>query len=384
MKSIVLPFEVKSPLLRRLILIFLLSWMASYSIYTSYYKAYAVEQYERYQAHIAGNSMFFNPWQYRVLCPLLIQGLYEVADATVYKVVEVKGINLPVQGNVDDKNANTKKLLESLRDPEFVKHTLVFLGFRFLQGILVLILAYHYLAVFVKSNNLRWLALIIITLATGNGVVDSDLTFNTYADIIFYLLAGLVIAKKMNDWWIVPITIFGAMNRETSVFIPALYFFSRVDWSVWPNFLKTFFSDRKAVMVTAVCAVVYVSIFVSIRAYYGYQPQQTWRVGPGWPMFKLNMLGSASVKTYSEFFGVFAFFPLWALFVLKQADYRLKVFFWVLVPVWFALHIFTAIAFQTRLFLVPTLLVIIPIVFEYIDRSFINPISSRTALQQGG
>src|ERR1700754_1997770 len=101
MKGIALPFEVKSPLLRRLILIFLLCWMASYSIYTSYYKAYAVEQYERYRAHIAGNSMFFNPWQYRVLCPVLIEGIYEVFDATVYKVVPVKGINLPVQGNVD-------------------------------------------------------------------------------------------------------------------------------------------------------------------------------------------------------------------------------------------------------------------------------------------
>ena len=91
MKGITLPFEVKSPLLRKLILIFLLCWMASYSIYTSYYKAYAVEQYERYKAHIEGHSMFFNPWQYRVLCPLLIEGIYEVFDNTVYKVVEVKG-----------------------------------------------------------------------------------------------------------------------------------------------------------------------------------------------------------------------------------------------------------------------------------------------------
>jgi hypothetical protein len=122
-------------------------------------------------------------------------------------------------------------------------------------------------------------------------------------------------------------------------------------------------------MITALCAVVYISIFAAIRMYYGYQPQSTWRVGPGWPMFKLNMLGSASVKTYSEFFGIFAFFPLWALFVLRRSEYHLKVFFWTLVPVWFALHIFTAIAFQTRLFLVPTLLVIIPIVFYSIDRN---------------
>ena len=161
----------------------------------------------------------------------------------------------------------------------------------------------------------------------GNSVVDSDLSFNTYLDVILYLWAGLVIMKNLNGWWILLITLLGALNRETSVFIPAMYFMSKADWAFWPNMSKVFFGNRKALVVTFVCAIAYVAIFFGLRLYYGTQPLEAWRVGPGWPMIKLNKLSRASVKTYMEFFGVFAFLPIWAVFVLKYTDTRLKILF---------------------------------------------------------
>ncbi len=366
--SIELPFEVRQPWLRRLIFVILIGWMATYSIYTSYYRAYAVDTYERFLEHRAGKSMFYNPWQYRLLCPVVIDGIYHALDATVFSVVNIKGMNVQMQGNLQDKNPNTIKLMGMLKDPEFVKHTLVFLGFRFVEDVVVLFLVYFYLSVFVTNVRLKWLALILVTLAMGNSVVDSDLTFNTYMDVIVYLSAGLVIVKNLNYWWIPVITIVGALNRETSVFVPALFFFSRADWTKFPSIWKTFIADRKAFIVTAISTVLYLSIFFGIRAYYGTKPLETWRVDPGLPMLKLNLFSASALKTYMEFFGVFAFFPIWAVFVLKDADRRLKIFFWAMVPAWFGLHLYTAIGFQSRLFLVPTLLVIIPIVFEYIDR----------------
>jgi hypothetical protein len=368
MTRIDLPFEVRPVWARRLILVVLISWMATYSIYTSYYKAYGVDTYERFLDHRAGHSMFFNPWQYRLLCPLVIDGFYQALDVTVFPILNVKGFNIALQGNTTDKNANTIKLMTLLKDPTFVKYTIVFLGFRFFEDVLILVLAYAYLGVFISSVRLRWLALVLITLAMGNSVVDSDLTFNTYMDVIVYLCAGLVIVKQLNYWWIVALTVVGALNRETSVFIPAIFFFAKADWSALPSFRKTFFSERKVFWVTACATILFLAIFFSIRAYYGFRPLETWRVGPGWPMLKLNLFSASAVKTYMEFFGVFAFLPIWAIFVLKRADARLKILFYTMVPAWFALHLYSAIGFQTRLFLVPTILVIIPIVFEYIDR----------------
>jgi hypothetical protein len=369
MLNIQLPFDVSSSWLKRVLIIIIFSWMATYSIYTAFYRAKAVDTYTRFLDHRAGRSMFFNPWQYRVLCPVLVEGLYQAMDHTVFSIFPVHGIVLNLQGNISDKNENTLQLMNQLRDPEFVKHTIVFLIFRFLENILVFLLAYHYLAIFITNVRVRWLALIFVALAMGNTVVDSDLTFNTYMDVIVYLAVALVIMKNLNYWWVILLTIVGSLNRESSVFIPAIFFLSKVNWPSWPNFSATFFSDKKLFWITSLSVVLYFSIFFSIRAYYGYRPLETWRVGPGWPMLKLNLFSPPALKTYMEFFGLFAFLPIWAVAVLKDADKRLQILFLALVPAWFGLHLYSAIGFQTRLFLVPTILAILPIVFENVDKS---------------
>jgi len=365
--SIKLPFQVANKWLRIFLLVLVVGWMAAYPIYTSYYKANAVEQYERFKAHMAGNSMFFNPWQYRILCPLLIEGIYQTLDHTVFQVVPIKGIHLNLPGDNNDKNNVTQKLIQNLSNPEFVKYTLVFVAFRFAQDVLVLWLMYVYLATFVRNETLIWLALVLLTLFMGNSVVDSDLTFNTYMDITVYLLAALVIVKNLSAWWIVPITIIGALNRETSILIPAMYFCAKTDWKQWPGIGKILFGNMQLFVVTAVSYILFVGIFVAIRNYYGYAPASTWRMAPGIPMLRMNMFSPVSVKSYMELFGVFAILPLWSLMIFRRMDYNLRVLFIVIVPVWFVVHLSSAIAYQTRLFLVPTVLVFIPGVLAYIE-----------------
>ena len=345
--------------------------MSFYPIYTSFYKAYAIEQYERHMAHMAGHSMFFNPWQYRVLCPMLVEGIYQVLDHTVFTLVDFS-FNLSLPGGTAGKNDVTQKLVTSMQNPEFVKYNIVFVGFRFLENLVVFWLVFQFLSHFVKNYPLKLIAILLLALFMGNSVVDSDYTFNTYMDIIVYLLAALVILQKYSIWWILPITIVGALNRETSILIPALAFCAKTDWKKWPNLGKILFEDRSLFGVTAISYVVFIVIFISLRVHYGYEPASTWRVPAGWPMLKLNLFSAASVKTYMEMFGVFGFLPVWSILLYRQMSPMLRIFFWVLVPVWFVIHIASAIGFQSRLYLVPTILVFMPAVFEYIEKTLVR------------
>lgn len=373
MNSLPWPDALRGPkarLLRLAIVLAVISWMAVYPIYCSYYKANAVDHYRRHLAHVAGNSMFFNPWQYRVLCPLMIEGTYWVFDHTVFALVPVKGIDLGLPGDKGDKNEVTRILIDNLKDPEFIKYTVVFLLFRFAQNVLLILLCFRYFSHFVKNKLLIVLGLLMAVLFMGNGVVDSDLTFNTYMDVTLYILAGLVLVNGYSAWWILLLTIAGALNRETALFIPVLYFFHQFKWAKWPDIVALFKANLNVIGLTAVCVVFFFGIFISIRVYYGFQPVSSWRVSTGWPMLKLNLFSAVSVKTYMEQFGVVAFLPLWALFVIKKMNPHLRIFFLTLVPAWFAIHFISAIAYQTRLFLVPVLLVLLPAVLESIERYY--------------
>ena len=363
--------------LRTLIVIAVVSWMAFYPIYSSYYKANAVDHYRRHMEHLRGNSMFFNPWQYRILCPEIIEGLYWVADHTVFAVVEIKGIDLNLPGDQADKNTVTQELVKQLKNPEFIKYTLIFVGFRFVQNVVLILLCYYYFSLFVRNKLLIVFGLMVAVLFMGNSVMDADFTFNTYMDITLYIAAGIVLVTGRSPLWIIALTIIGALNRETALFIPALYFFSRFSWTDWPSIPNLIRNNGRVIGITAVCAVCFVGIFVAIRAYYGLQPVSTWRVAAGWPMLKLNMLSSVSIKTYNELFGATGLTIIWSLLIYSKMSKDLKLFFLVLVPVWFILHLVTAIAYQARLFLVPVLLVLLPAVLEHIERSFTRIPNSR-------
>lgn len=362
----------KKTWVRNLLFVTILCWMAVYPIYTSFYKAHGVDQYRRHKMHIEGNSMFFNPWQYRILCPLIIEGMRWTADRTVYAVIDIKGVDLGLPGDVSSKNDSTKYLLESLKDPEFIKYTLIFLVFRFILNVALIILCFKYFSLFIKNQLLVALGLMIAVLFMGNGVVDADMTFNTYMDISLYILAGILIIQKSNPIWIIVVTIIGSLNRESSLFIPVLYFFANFNWTNWPSIPKLFGDNMKVIGFTSVAVVLFFAIFIGIRMYYGNQPVQTWRVSAGWPMLKLNLFSSVSVKTYMEFYGIMGFMLFWCILIWRSMSKYLKLFFLVLVPVWLAIHFGSAIAYQTRLFLIPTLLVILPAVLENLEQHYLK------------
>ncbi len=358
---------LKNRLLVALVVLLVVAWMAVYPIYTNYYKGLAIEQYERFLDWKAGKSMFFNPWQYRILCPVIVETLYQVFDHTVFAIFPIHAPEVNLPGSTSDKNPITQKMLMLSSNPEFIKYSVVFVLFRFLEHLLIFWLAFKYFSSFVKNQALVLLGVMLVPIFMGNGVMDSDLAFNSYMDVILYLWAGIMIVKGFSNWWLVPITVLGAFNRETSLLIPVIFFFSRVDWSNFkqvPAFLK---QNSNLLVVCTLSTVLFLTIFISIRTYFGYQPQTQWRVPAGPQMLKLNLLSGVSVKSYNEIFGVLGFLPIWCLFFFKGMSRNLKVFFLALIPVWFAVHFISVVAYQGRLFLVPCFLVFLPAVLEHID-----------------
>lgn len=342
-----------------------------YPVYRNYYNGLGMEQYERFKNFKAHNSMFFNPWQYRVLCPYMIEATYQVFDHTLFNLVDFSKVSVNPPQNSGEKNPVTQKLIEQSGNAEFFKYNIVFVLFRFLQHVAIFYLAFRYFRAFTSNRALAFLGIMLAALFMGNAVADSDLSFNTYMDVILYLSLGIVIVESLSYWWVVALTVIGAFNRETSLLIPVIFLASKVNFDLWPNVFKILFSNKKALWLTALSGVLFVIIFVSIRSYFGYRPPTVWRVPAGLPMLKLNLLSSVSVKTYMEMFGIFGVLPIWALSIFRQMNPHLKVFFITLIPIWFGIHLWSVVSYQSRLFLVPTLLVFIPAILERIEAHFV-------------
>ena len=348
--------------------------MSSYPVYRNFYYGRAILQYQRHVEFMNVQSRFHNPWQYRILTPLTVEAIKIVYDKTldrIYPIGEKLKITLPEGADPKD---STKELLTLAGNPDFIKYTMIYSGVRILQNVLIFLLSYILLAYFVKSNWLIFLGLIFISLALGNSVNDSDFTLHTYLDDILYLLAGIVILYKKNPWYIFLITLIGALNRETALLIPFLYTISIVNWQGWKenkfSLKKIPFPAFNQTAIIGLSLICFVGIFVAIRWYYGYQPQTQWKVPAGLPMLKLNLISLIAVKSYFEMIGAFSIIPLLCLYKFKSASPILKTWFIGIVPIWFLVHFVSVVAYQSRLFLVPTLIIFIPMLLEMIEKEY--------------
>lgn len=355
-----------------LFLFFCLSLMSLYPIYRNFYNGRAVLSYERHIALLEGRSEYYNPWQYRMLAPMMIEGMMWVYNHTVDKVYPIEEKFVYRHDATSEPTPETKEFLQLLQTKGALKYTIVMVLFRYLLNMAVFGLAFCLWRYFVKSNWLILLGLMFASLAMGNAVIASDLTFNTYLDNVFYLLAACIIVYRKDPRWLIPITVLGALNRETSMMIPFLYFVSRMDFSAFrlrPFRLSAIRFPRPGVWaLTAGLYVLFFAVFFSLRQYYGYRPPQVWKVPAGLQMVKLNLMSSVAVKAYFEMLGVFSVIPFLILYRFRAFPLLLRVWFLAIVPAWFAVHIYTVVTYQTRLFLVPTLVVLLPMILWLVEK----------------
>jgi hypothetical protein len=365
------PLLQKNNRIRTWFLCFCFALLSIVPIYRNFYYSNGLLTYERHRAVIEKRSEYYNPWQYRVLCPYAIEALMRIYNVTVDKVFPIeKKIHFTIENNTGTTD-ETDKFIKLMQTPGAMKYMIIFILFRFLEHLLIFYLAWRLWSYFVSSKWLIFLGITFLALALGNAVAVADLSFNTYMDIIFYLATANIIAYKKNPWLLVPITILAAFNRETSIMIPALYFISQADLSKFSFSPKTWkaivFPPKKVWFFTILLYALFFVIFTGLRLYFEYKPQQVWKAQAGLPMLKLNLFSAVGAKAYMELIGTYGVIPLIILYKLRSFPYLLRKWFLFLTPIWFAVHYISVVAYQTRLFMVPFAMIMMPMLLWLVE-----------------
>jgi len=170
----------------------------------------------------------------------------------------------------------------------------------------------------------------LISLSMGR-VGPSGFSLDRFNDTIFYLIAALIVLRG-RELWIPPLMVLAVANRETSIFIPTLI--------VARHGLRLF-SDprRRRPLIAALGAWLTAAVvYVGIHTYYGPRPrveESYW--GTAMVLRSLRMPGQIAF-----FFAAINLLPGLALISLRDVDPFLRRLFWLMVPLWFAIHVWAA------------------------------------------
>ena len=195
------------------------------------------------------------------------------------------------------------------------------------------------------------IGLSVLSWSMSLSLYNSDLSFNVFFDIAFYLLAGILILGRKYVW-LVLLMIPAALNRETSLLIPFMLFFAVRSNTAGEQ------DQRPGFIAAAVALGIFAIIFAGLRIYYGPQPFLT--ADGYYPGIGLLALNLGRWATWGQMAITLGVIPMLALFAYREWPRVLKVFFWVVVPVWFVAHFVGALVAESRLLLVPQALVFIP------------------------
>ncbi len=266
----------------------------------------------RHNAIIQGRS--FNPWQYRVLSEYVAEGFVRFLHF------------LKIQDSI----------------------SFGFISLRVLQNIAIFLLAF---ALYQKISNSKWIAFVgflLLASSMKNAFYDNDLSFNTYFDLIFYLLAMILILNR-KYYWVVLVTFFAALNRETSGLIPFLLLAALINepLPLWKKFLPFILSFG-----------VFAVVFLGLHFIYPNRPlyipyQQT----PGYQMLTYNVTREF---TWDQLYYTLGLIPIVGLLFIFQWPRLWQYFFLIMCPAWFAIHFVLSVVGETRLFLVPQAIIFIP------------------------
>ena len=258
-----------------------------------------------------------NPWQYRILADWVLEPVIQLFIAT----------------DVPTPRASA------------------YIAFRFLQCLLIFMVAGVYYRKLGLPLFANLFGLSALAWGMSYSLYNSDFSFNIFFDIAFYLIASILIMDRAFIW--IPLLMIpAAFNRETSALIPFLLIgFAYFDGRASRNM-------KQAIFFAAVSLGIFVAIFAGLRIYYG--EQQFLTADGYYPGIGLLVLNLSRIATWEQILITFGILPILAIFAYRAWPTSLKIFFWVMIPVWFGVHFFAALVAETRLLLVPLALVLIP------------------------
>lgn len=308
--------------------LFLILLMSSYVTYMHVTDSRSIDmgrQMDRHERIMEGDSEFFNPWQYRIFAPMLL-------EAFIYA-------------------SNSAYPGQYKEAPYLILH--------FIQLVLLFYLAlYFYQTLGLKNPYLLGAGLMLVCYSMAASVFRSDLSFNTYFDVAFYLLAAILILRKAY-FWVIPLAFFAALNRETSAFIPLMLLI--------PFTMKKSRDETQKLIAFGLSGLVFIIAFLGTRWYFGYQLA----VGINGMTSPLDYLkfNLTFFTLYPLMIGTLGIVPIIVILNLGKLDHlQLKAWFWTIVPAWFLIHFLKSNAMETRLFLVPHVLIFVPAFLWMLER----------------
>jgi hypothetical protein len=223
---------------------------------------------------------------------------------------------------------------------------LIFIALRLSQNAAIFALAASYFASFGFRHAVVNAGLAALAWSFCFANYNAGLAFDTYFDILFYLVAATLIVRGRYAL-VTLVALVAAANRETALLIPVLM-------AVADDGRPA----RRRLVLAAVTFLGQLAVIVAIRLAVGPQPL----ILPeghaaGTPLLAYNV---GRAVTWLNLGTTFLFVPFVAAFAWRRGPPRLRKAFVVIVPIWTVVHFVAAIVAETRLFLVPWVIVALP------------------------
>jgi len=297
----------------------------------------------RHQDMLKQEAFYYNPWQYRILSTYLLEGFIQLFSIISLPQF-ISGIDIP------QLDVNLSQHLPYI----VLKWIVLYMVFWSADK--------YYQALGLKHHFLRLTGIWLLAFVMYPVQFSAGLSLDIYLEVIFYLWAGWLIMHNRYVY-IIPLTIWAAFNRESSGFIPLMLGLCIIMnagsefnlLSIRRQQITFYLSRLSPFLMSVVC---YIAVFWGLRYYFGYPSPRS--VYGNVHLSEYLRWNISQPTTYIQLLRTFTVFPVLVIFTFRKWPATLKAWSWMIIPAWVILHLSFAVVRETRLFLVPLSLLVIP------------------------
>jgi hypothetical protein len=232
--------------------------------------------------------------------------------------------------------------------------------FRLLQNFGIFLLAFVYLRGFGLRTPLALVGLALLSYGMCFAFYQADLSLYVYSELALFVLAAVLLQRKW-DRAVILLAFVAAFDRESSVLIPCLLLAARVDWASlrWRTRAPWLRQHRGTLAVFGLSLAAFLAVRLGLWLALGSAEYAPSRYGAVFPGVELLVENVQNPLTWSGLLQMFGPLPLLLFFVRRWPRF-LKASLALLVGPWVLGQFVFGSADETRLFLVPFVLVFVP------------------------